>query len=149
MFVGSGPVSAHERKDTMKIIKTEEMVQHVNPTPGENHRLDLVTPEQRAKELGGFLSVIPVGGEVPYHFHEKRESLLFLIKGEAVEIVEGKEHPVKAGDVLYIPAGEERHLLTKLRRYARELTKFGKPKNQKLIESIEDIMTFPPIFGPV
>ena len=113
MFVGSGPVSAHERKDTMKIIKTEEMVQHVNPTPGENHRLDLVTPEQRAKELGGFLSVIPVGGEVPYHFHEKRESLLFLIKGEAVEIVEGKEHPVKAGDVLYIPAGEKHQIVNR------------------------------------
>ncbi len=97
----------------MKIIRIEEMVQLVNPTPGKTHRLDLVTPEQRAKELGGFLSVIPVGGEVPYHFHEKRESLLFLVKGEAVEIVEGEEHPVKAGDVLYIPAGEKHQIVNR------------------------------------
>jgi quercetin dioxygenase-like cupin family protein len=113
MYVGCGPVSAYERKDTMKIIRIEEMVQLVNPTPGKPHRLDLVTPEQRAKELGGFLSIVPAGGEVPYHFHEKRESLLFLVKGEAVEIVEGEEHPVKAGDVLYIPAGEKHQIVNR------------------------------------
>jgi quercetin dioxygenase-like cupin family protein len=97
----------------MEIIKTEEMVQLVNPSPGKNHRLDLVTPEQRAKKLGGFLSIIPAGGEVPYHFHEKRESLLFLVKGEAIEIVEGEEHPVQAGDVLYIPAGEKHQIVNR------------------------------------
>jgi quercetin dioxygenase-like cupin family protein len=97
----------------MEIIRTEEKVQLTNPTPGERYRSDLVTPEQRAKKLGGFLCIIPAGGEMPYHYHEKRESLLFLIKGEAVEIVEGEEHPVKAGDVLYIPAGEKHSIINR------------------------------------
>ncbi len=113
----------------MEIIRTEELMQMVNPTPGKNHRLDLVTPEQRAKELGGFLSIIPAGGEVPYHFHEKRESLLFLIKGEAVEIVEGKEHPVKAGDVLYIPAGEKHQIVNRTNEDLRYLEFFTPPQD--------------------
>ena len=108
----------------MEIIRTEEMVQMTNPTPGKTHRLDLVTPEQRAKELGGFLSIIPAGGRVPYHFHEKRESLLFLVKGEAVEIVEGEEHPVKAGDVLYIPAGEKHQIVNQTNEELRYLEIF-------------------------
>ena len=40
---------------------------------------------------------------------------------------------------VYIPAGRERHFLEKLRRYAEEETKSGKPKNEKLINSIEDV----------
>jgi len=40
---------------------------------------------------------------------------------------------------VYIPAGKERHFLEKVRRYAEEDTKSGKPKNEKLINSIENI----------
>ena len=98
---------------TMEMIRTEEMVQMNDPSPGEPYRKDLLTPEQRAKKLGGFLCIIAAGGEMPYHYHEKRESLLFLIKGNAVEIVEGEEHPVKAGDVLFIPAGEKHTIVNR------------------------------------
>ena len=112
----------------MEILRTEEFIEATNPTPGENHRLDLVTPEQKAKELGGFLSIIPAGGEVPYHFHEKRESLLFIIKGEGVEIVEGKEYPVKAGDVLYIPTGEKHKIVNRTNKDLRYLEFFAPMK---------------------
>ena len=97
----------------MELIRTEEMVQVVNPTPGERYRKDLVTSEHKAKILGGFLCIIPVGGEMPYHYHEKRESLLYIIKGEAVEVVEGKEHPVKAGDILFIPVNEKHKIVNR------------------------------------
>ena len=42
---------------------------------------------------------------MPYRFHNKRESIIIAISGESTEIVEGKETPIKAGDVMYIPAG--------------------------------------------
>ena len=108
----------------MKKIKTEEMVQLVNPTPSEPYRVDLVTSEERAKDLGGFMSIIPSGGKLPYHYHEKRESLLFIIKGEAVEIVEGVEHPVKPGDVLYIPASEKHTIVNQSNGDLRNLEFF-------------------------
>lgn len=40
---------------------------------------------------------------------------------------------------VYVPAGKERLFLEKIRKYAEEETKKGKPKNEKLVNSIEDI----------
>ena len=40
---------------------------------------------------------------------------------------------------VYIPVGQETYFLKKVRCYAEEDTKSGKPKNQKLVDSIEDI----------
>ena len=40
---------------------------------------------------------------------------------------------------VYIPRGEERKFLKKLRDYATSDTKSGKPKNEKLINSIDDL----------
>ena len=91
----------------MEIYHTDEFVKMENPTPGERHRLDILTDMQDAKKLGGHFSILIAGTKRHYHFHEKRESLLFIIKGEATEVVEGEEFSIKAGDVLFIPAGEK------------------------------------------
>ncbi len=112
----------------MEIFQTEAFIQMANPTPDETYRLDLVTPEKGAKELGGFLVIIPPEGEMPYHYHEKRESLIFLIKGEATEIVEGKEFPVKAGEVLSIPAGEKHKIVNRSDEDLRYLEFFAPMK---------------------
>jgi uncharacterized cupin superfamily protein len=97
----------------MRIIRTEEYVEIQNPTPDERYRLDVVTPDQNAKLLGGFCGILPAGKEVPYHYHENRESLILIISGEAIEIAEGKEYPVKAGDVIYIPAVEKHKIVNR------------------------------------
>jgi len=58
-------------------------------TGGQGSRRDLCHPSP--------------GSGPPYHYHEKRESLILAVSGEAAEILEGKEIPIKAGDVIYIP----------------------------------------------
>lgn len=117
----------------MEIIKIEEYLKLDNPTPDERYRLDLVTEKQSAINLGGFLAVLPAGKEVPYHYHEKRESLIFMISGEAVEIVEGKEFPVKAGDVLFIPAVEKHMLVNRSGEEVRYL-EFFTPIQKDFVE---------------
>ena len=112
----------------MELFRTEAFIQMANPTPGEIYRLDLVTPEKGANELGGFLVIIPEGGEMPYHYHEKMESLIFLIKGEATEVVEGKEYPVKAGEVLSIPPGEKHKIVNRSTEDLRYLEFFAPMK---------------------
>ena len=97
----------------MEILKTNELIKIDNPNPGERYRLDLVTGEQMASKLGGFLIILPPGREVPYHYHEKQESLIFVIGGEATEIVEGEAFPIKAGEVLFIPAKEKHGMVNK------------------------------------
>jgi mannose-6-phosphate isomerase-like protein (cupin superfamily) len=91
----------------MKIFKVEDYIQIQNPTPGETYRPKILTSEDRAKNLWGIFALFPPNTQVPYHFHGKRESLIIIISGEGTEVFEGKEIPIKAGDILYIPAGEK------------------------------------------
>ena len=44
---------------------------------------------------------------MPYHFHNKSEVIMIAISGEATQIIEGKEIPFKANDIIYIAAGEK------------------------------------------
>ena len=108
----------------MKILRSEELMGIVNPTPGVRHRLNVLTEGDNAKALAGHLSILFPGGDVPYHYHEKRESLIFMIDGELVEIVDGKEFPVKAGDVIYIAAGEKHKMENRSVREARYIEFF-------------------------
>lgn len=117
----------------MEILKIEDFVKIENPNPKERYRLDLITREQKADNFSGFLAVLPAGKEVPYHFHEKRESLIIVISGEAVEICEGKEHPIKAGDVIYIPSTEKHGLINRSDQDVRYL-EFFTPVQQDFIE---------------
>ncbi|MFC1958997.1 cupin domain-containing protein [Chloroflexota bacterium] len=91
----------------MKIFRIGEFAKMENPNPGTRFRQDILTNEQKAENLGGLFGLLAPGNQVTYHFHNKRESIIIAISGEATEIIEGKEIPIKANDVLYIPAGEK------------------------------------------
>ena len=93
----------------MEIFSIEEFDKMKNPSPGRSIREEFLTRKHKAENLGGLFGLLASGGQIPYHFHNKRESILIAISGEATEIVEGKETHIKANDVLYIPA-EEKHM---------------------------------------
>lgn len=101
----------------MKLFKTEDYVKMQNPEPGKPYRPEILTSEHQVKNLGGMFGLLVPGSQVPYHYHNNRESIIIVISGEATEIIEGKEIPIKAGDVLYIPPGEKH---TTVNRSAKE-----------------------------
>jgi len=117
----------------MKIFRKEELSQIKNPTPGVRHRLNVLTGEDQAKALAGHFSILFPGGDVPLHYHAKRESLIFLMEGEIIEIVDGKEFPVKAGDVVYIGAGEKHKMVNRTDKEVRYV-EFFTPIAQDFIE---------------
>jgi quercetin dioxygenase-like cupin family protein len=94
----------------LRLYRIEEYLQRENPNPGQRFRADILTPAQAAKDLGGVFVVLPPGTQVPYHYHRKRESIIMAIAGEAVEVVEGQETLIHAGDVLFLPP-EEKHMI--------------------------------------
>lgn len=108
----------------MEIFKIEEFIKVVNPNPGARYRQEILTNKQRAEDLRGVFMVLVPGGQVPYHFHNKRESIIIAISGEATEIVEGKEIPIKANDILYIPAGEKHGVMNRTDKDFRYLEFF-------------------------
>jgi len=91
----------------MKLFKTEDYLKQRNPHPDKPYRLEILTVEDNAKSLGGMFGLLVPGSQVPYHFHRNRESVIMVISGNAIEVIEGEEIPIKTGDVLFIPAGEK------------------------------------------
>jgi quercetin dioxygenase-like cupin family protein len=111
----------------MKIFRTEEYNKKKNPIPGEKFRSEILAGEDQAKDLGGIFVILVPGSGPPYHYHEKRESVIVAISGEATEILEGKEIPIKGGDVIYIPAGEKHTTVNKSSQEFRYLEFFTCP----------------------
>ena len=111
----------------MEIYKIEEFTKMANPNPGTRFRREILTNEQKAEELGGLFALLVPGSQVPYHFHHKRESIIIAISGEATEIIEGKEIPIKANDILCIPAGEKHMTVNRTDKDFRYLEFFTCP----------------------
>lgn len=89
----------------MKRFKTDDYINMQNPTPEKSFRPEILTAEHGAKDLGGMFGLLPPGTQVPYHYHNKRESVITVISGNGIEIMDGEEISIGAGDVFFIPAG--------------------------------------------
>lgn len=50
-------------------------------------------------------SIYMCGGFVPEHVHSDIEEVFYIVRGSGVAILDGKKIPVRAGDVVPIPAG--------------------------------------------
>ncbi|MFC1798262.1 cupin domain-containing protein [Thermodesulfobacteriota bacterium] len=103
----------------MKIFNTIDLIRMENPTPGERYRLDLITENLKAKKVAGIFVILPKEKHVPYHYHDKRESLILILNGTGMLKVENEEFSVKAGDVIFMPTNEKHMLFNKSEEYLR------------------------------
>ncbi len=105
----------------MKVFRGEKFAEMKNPTPGKTYKKDILK-ELNAQGLHGvFGLVVPRSQGGDYHHHEKGEHIIVILSGEGLEIVEGGEVPVKAGDVLFIPAGEKHTIVNRSDKELRYL----------------------------
>ena len=91
----------------MKVFKLGEYLRMENSTPGKIFRAEILTKGHQATDLGGIFGLLPPGSSSRYHYHKKRESIIIAISGEVTKIIEGEQFPIKAGDIIYIPAGKK------------------------------------------
>jgi mannose-6-phosphate isomerase-like protein (cupin superfamily) len=89
-----------EGKDTDRYApRNLEKILAANP-PGENEDIK-VTPlyeSPRSKHV-----LVQVRDREPPHIHADSDITVWLLRGHGVLHVAGKEHPVKAGDVIHVP----------------------------------------------
>lgn len=111
----------------MKIFKIEEYLSLKNPDPGQPYRPEILTRQHKARDLGGMFGLLGPGHRVPYHYHNRRESIIFVISGEGIEVIEGEEIAIKAGDLLHIAAGEKHATLNRSDKDLRYLEFFTCP----------------------
>jgi quercetin dioxygenase-like cupin family protein len=117
----------------MKRYRTNEYIDKENPTPGRRYRTEVLTESDDAKRLAGIFVILPAGDQVPYHYHASRESLIYILSGEGIEKVERQEFPVKAGDVLFMPANEKHTIINRSDKDIRYL-EFYAPIERDFIE---------------
>jgi uncharacterized cupin superfamily protein len=105
----------------MKIFKTEEFINMKNPTPDTTYKREILTDLHAQSFFGVFGLVVPGGQGGDVHSHEKGEHIILILSGEGVEMVEGKEFPVKTGDILFVPAGVKHTILNRSNKDLRYL----------------------------
>ncbi len=108
----------------MEVFRTEEYAKTGIPDAEEYYRRVILSDVHRARNLGGIFCQLLPGAKLPYHYHKNRESIIILISGEGVEIVDDRETNIKAGDVLYIPAGEKHMMVNRSKNTIRYLEFF-------------------------
>jgi len=111
----------------MKTFNVAEYIEMENPTPGEIYRTEILTTEDDAHDVGGLFGILVAGQQVPYHYHKERESVLMAISGEAIEVMEGKEFPIKAGEIIFIPALVKHQTINRSQADFRYLEFFTNP----------------------
>jgi len=120
----------------MRLYRFSEYIDKENPTPDQLYRTEVLTEPDDAKRLAGIFVILPPGEKVPYHYHAARESLIYIVSGEGIEKVETEEFPVKAGDVLFIPANERHTIMNRSNKDLRYL-EFYSPIEIDFIEVAE------------
>jgi len=61
-----------------------------------------------ARKLGASIDVLAPGKRgCPYHLHHAQEEMFIVIEGSGTLRVSGEMLPLKAGDVIFIPAGPD------------------------------------------
>jgi len=61
-----------------------------------------------ARKLGASFDILAPGKRgCPYHLHHAQEELFVILEGSGTLRVAGEQLPIKAGDVIFIPAGPE------------------------------------------
>ncbi|MBI2851433.1 MAG: cupin domain-containing protein [Chloroflexi bacterium] len=117
----------------MEIFKIADYIKKVNPEPDQ--RLTIQLLEKKAESMVGMFIVLPPGGQTPYHFHDKRESILIVISGKAKEMVEGRKIPIESNDILFIPAKQKHGVLNDSGQEFRFIEfQVGKPDEPDRVE---------------
>ena len=90
-----------------KLFKGDDFIKMTSPTPDKLHRIEILTSDKEgAKALNGIFGIMPsapAGTKPSYHYHNTRESVIMVLKGEGTAWVEGQPVPLRAGDVIFYP----------------------------------------------
>ncbi|MBT5331912.1 MAG: cupin domain-containing protein [Porticoccaceae bacterium] len=125
----SYPVVAQEATSSFPLIKfnVDEYLAMENPNGDEFFRADILTEDKEIYDMGGLFAILPAGNEVPYHYHEERESVIFAIAGEAIQVMEGEEFDFVAGDIIVIPPQTKHQTINRSNEQFRYVEFFTNP----------------------
>jgi mannose-6-phosphate isomerase-like protein (cupin superfamily) len=90
------------------IVKMEDVKGGELPEGGS--RAMILSEKEGAKELGGFYIVKPPGSRSRYHYHERRESVWFVLEGEIEATIDGKTERIGPNTLVFTQPGQKHRL---------------------------------------
>jgi mannose-6-phosphate isomerase-like protein (cupin superfamily) len=94
--------------DAKPAIPGPVLVRHEGETPRERSacgwRDRLISVEDAGLGPAAWAHAVDIDGAQP-HFHKRSTELYYVLSGEGAVILNGAEHPVKAGSMVHIPPG--------------------------------------------
>lgn len=105
---------------------SQPTVRHISDVPGNPVERSrgasiqvLIGPAQGAPRFYTRMFTIDPGGRIPEHRHANVEHEQVVVEGELVIGLSGREHVVRAGDTLFIPAGVAHYYENRTQSVAR------------------------------
>ena len=87
---------------TIHAVQPDEGESYWRPRPANGYVVVKVSPRRGGKDtLAMGIQVVPPGGFVPEHSHERQEEILFCFEGQGVVELEGTPHPFVPGTTIY------------------------------------------------
>jgi len=62
-----------------------------------------VDKEMGAKNISAGSADIPVNSEIPYHFHDNEEKIMFINRGNGELVIEGETFPLEPETMVFVP----------------------------------------------
>lgn len=103
-----GPLTAGELRQRLIRNFNEAPLKHQARAPLYDTMTARLAPGTAAKQLGITVDVVAAGKRsCPYHLHHVQEEMFIVVEGSGTLRVAGELLPIRAGDVIFIPAGPE------------------------------------------
>ncbi len=93
----------------MKLLHIEDLLKRSASKIDKIFTETVVDEKDKADKVRATVMIVPPKApRMKLHYHTHREGWILVLSGQGKEVVGEKEYPIKANDLLFIPA-KERH----------------------------------------
>ena len=119
----------------MQLLHLEDLLKRRAPEPDKIFTETVIDKKDKADKVQATLMIVPPKApRMKLHYHTHREGWMLILSGEGKEVVDDKEYPVKANDLLFIPAKENHRIENTGKDELKVLEMYSLPHDFMIVE---------------
>lgn len=125
------------RKGLSMVLGPDDGDSYWQPEPAHGYVTVKVSPfTLSSNSVSAGFQVIDPGGHIRAHAHERAEEMLFVWEGRGIAAVDGVEHPVEPGSLVYVDRFVEHSIINTGERQLKLLWIFIPPGLEDMLAAI-------------
>jgi mannose-6-phosphate isomerase-like protein (cupin superfamily) len=100
VLIGAASVWSQQRGYVLKPGAGEHL-------PGERRTIVKASPRTGTQGVEMFRDTMPAGASTGIHVHQQADEFFYVLSGNGLAFVDGKEVPVEADDLIFVPKGDD------------------------------------------